>query len=63
MREHHPVLFDERTGQWLITRHADVNLLLRDRRLGRSYLHFATHEDMGRRAPPAWFSKRSRKRA
>ena len=54
MREHHPVLFDERTGQWLITRHADVNRLLRDRRLGRSYLHVATHEDMGRRAPPAW---------
>ena len=30
MRDDHPVLFDERTGQWLITRHADVNRLLRD---------------------------------
>jgi cytochrome P450 len=54
IRERHPVLFDERTGQWLITRHVDVDRLLRDRRLGRSYLHVATHEDMGRTAPPAW---------
>ena len=54
LREHHPVLYDERTGQWLITRHADVNRLLRDRRLGRSYLHVASHEAMGRTPPPEW---------
>jgi cytochrome P450 len=39
--------FDERTNHWLITRHADVNALLRDRRFGRSYLHLATHAEMG----------------
>jgi len=54
LREHHPVLFDERTSQWLITRHSDVDRLLRDRRLGRSYLHVTTHEAMGRTPPPAW---------
>ena len=39
--------FDERTNHWLITRYADVNALLRDRRFGRTYLHQATHEEMG----------------
>jgi cytochrome P450 len=54
LREHHPVIFDERTSQWLVTRHADVDRLLRDRRLGRSYLQVATHEEMGRTPPPDW---------
>jgi cytochrome P450 len=53
LREQAPVLFDERTNQWLVSRHADVNALLRDRRLGRSYRHVATHEEWGREAPPA----------
>jgi cytochrome P450 len=53
LREAAPVLFDERTNQWLVSRHADVNALLRDRRLGRSYHHVATHEEWGREAPPA----------
>jgi len=44
--------YDERTDHWLITRHADVNALLRDRRFGRSYLHLATHEEMGHPADP-----------
>ena len=35
------------TSQWLISRHADVNRLLRDRRLGRTYLHQATHAEIG----------------
>ncbi|MFI5955485.1 cytochrome P450 [Cryptosporangium sp. NPDC051539] len=35
------------TGQYLFSRHEDVDKLLRDRRLGRSYLHVATHEEMG----------------
>ena len=47
-----PVSFFEPTGQWLIARHADVNALLRDRRLGRSYLHLGTHEDFGRQPEP-----------
>jgi cytochrome P450 len=54
LREHHPILFDPRTSQWLITRHADVDRLLRDRRLGRTYLHMTTHEAMGRTPPPEW---------
>jgi cytochrome P450 len=54
LRDRHPVVFDERTSQWLITRHADVDRLLRDRRLGRSYLHVATHDEMGRNPPPPW---------
>jgi hypothetical protein len=45
--------YDERTDHWLITRHADVNALLRDRRFGRTYLHLATHEEMGHRPTPS----------
>lgn len=52
LRRAAPVSFFEPTGQWLISRHADVNALLRDRRLGRSYLHVATHEEFGRQAEP-----------
>ncbi|MFI6483914.1 cytochrome P450 [Nonomuraea sp. NPDC050663] len=52
LREHRPVSFFEPTGQWLVARHADVNALLRDRRLGRSYLHLATHEEFGRPPEP-----------
>ncbi|MEU6259493.1 cytochrome P450 [Streptomyces sp. NPDC047043] len=43
----------EATNQWLVPRHADVSALLRERRLGRTYLHRFTHEDFGRTAPPA----------
>ncbi|MEV6980128.1 cytochrome P450 [Sphaerisporangium sp. NPDC051017] len=47
-----PVSFFEPTGQWLVARHEDVNAALRDRRLGRSYLHVASHEEFGRAAEP-----------
>ncbi|MBC7373940.1 MAG: cytochrome P450, partial [Frankiales bacterium] len=40
------------TDRWLVSRHADVDGLLRDRRLGRSYLHVATHAEMGRPPEP-----------
>jgi cytochrome P450 len=53
LREH-PVVFDEPTGQWLVSLFADVNALLRDRRLGRSYGHVASAEEFGRSVPPAW---------
>ncbi|WP_345392368.1 cytochrome P450 [Nonomuraea salmonea] len=52
LRREAPVSYFEPTGQWLISRHADVNALLRDRRLGRSYLHVAGHEEFGRPAEP-----------
>lgn len=46
------VVQHEATGTWLVSRHADVDALLRDRRLGRSYLHVATHAEMGRPQEP-----------
>ncbi len=54
LREEHPVLWNDHSRQWIISRHADVDRLLRDRGLGRTYLHQATHADMGRPDPPAW---------
>lgn len=54
LRDEHPVLWNDETGQWLVSRHADVNRLLRDRRLGRSYLHQATHAEFSRPEPPGW---------
>ncbi len=54
LRAEGPLAYDAATNQWLISHHAEVNALLRDRRLGRSYLHVATHEAFGRTPPPAW---------
>ncbi len=54
LRDRHPVLHDESRNQWLISRHADVDRLLRDRRLGRTYRHLASDADFGRTASPAW---------
>src|SRR5438105_4926902 len=53
LRAEEPVSWFEPTGQWLVSRYDDVNALLRDRRLGRSYLHVATHAEMGRPEDPA----------
>ncbi|HET7031309.1 MAG TPA: cytochrome P450 [Candidatus Limnocylindrales bacterium] len=52
LRDEAPVVFDERTSQWLVSRHADVNAALRDRRLGRRYTHVASHAEWGRTPPP-----------
>ncbi len=54
LREHAPVLYDEATDHYLVSRYEDVSALLRDRRFGRTYLHVASHADMGRPDPPAW---------
>jgi cytochrome P450 len=54
LRERTPLLYDEDTDHWLVARYEDVNRLLRDRRLGRTYLHVATHAEMGHADPPAW---------
>jgi len=48
-----PVVRDDATDLWLVTRHVDVNSTLRDRRFGRTYLHTASHEEMGHAPPPA----------
>ncbi len=52
LRAEAPSIYDATTDHWLISRYQDVNALLRDRRLGRSYRHVASHEEMGRPAPP-----------
>ncbi|WP_051819922.1 cytochrome P450 [Streptomyces sp. NRRL S-920] len=52
LREAGRVHYYAPTDQWLIPRHADVTALLRDRRLGRTYLHRFTHEEFGRTPPP-----------
>ncbi|MFD2357395.1 hypothetical protein ACFSTC_61135 [Nonomuraea ferruginea] len=52
LRREAPVSYFEPADQWLIARHADVDELLRDRRLGRSYLHVATDEEFGRPPEP-----------
>jgi cytochrome P450 len=46
----------EPTGQYLIARYDDVNALLRDRRLGRTYLHVASHAEMGRPDDPDYLA-------
>jgi len=52
LRASAPVSWFEPTGQYLIARYDDVNALLRDRRLGRTYLHVATHAEMSRPEDP-----------
>jgi cytochrome P450 len=52
LRRSAPVVYDEATDHWLISRYRDVDALLRDRRFGRTYLHVATHDEMGRPKPP-----------
>ncbi|MDL4813811.1 cytochrome P450 [Actinomadura opuntiae] len=56
LRAERPVFFHEATGQWVVSRYEDVDALLRDRRLGRSYLHVAGHEEFGQE-PEAEFLK------
>ena len=54
LREEAPVSYFAPTDQWLVSRHADVEALLRDRRLGRSFLHVATPEEFGREPDPEY---------
>ncbi|HYV02353.1 MAG TPA: cytochrome P450, partial [Actinomycetota bacterium] len=54
LRTRTPVLYDEATNHWLVSRYADVNALLRDRRFGRTYLHVSGHAEMGRPEEPDW---------
>jgi len=57
LREVTPVFWNERTSQWTLTRFSDIHETLRDRRLGRSYTHRYTHEQVGRAEPDArWAS-------
>ncbi|MEV0274779.1 cytochrome P450 [Streptomyces sp. NPDC050610] len=54
LRERGRVHWFAPSRQWLVPRHDDVRALLRDRRLGRTYLHRFGHEEFGRSAPPDW---------
>ena len=55
LREATPIFRHPHTGQWMLTRFADVAETLRDRRLGRVYTHRYTHADFGRPEPdPRW---------
>ncbi len=55
IREDSPIFFNERSRQWTVTRFEFVHALLRDRRLGRTYTHVASHAEMGRSGPdPRW---------
>jgi len=58
MRQLGPVLYYPPRGVHLLTRFEDVNAALRDRRLGRAYLHRYSAEEFGQPAPdrrwPRW---------
>ena len=55
LREAGPIFWYEPSGQWMVTRHADVHAALRDRRMGRSYAHRYTSAELGRADPdPRW---------
>lgn len=57
IREATPIYRSERTNQWVVTRFDDVASSLRDRRLGRAYLHEFSHDEFGQDEPdPRWAS-------
>lgn len=56
IREAVPGFRNPATGQWTITRFADVHETLRDRRLGRAYTHRYSHVEVGRPEPDGRWS-------
>ena len=57
LREATPGFRNPLTGQWTLTRFADVQETLRDRRLGRAYTHRYSHAEFGKPEPdPRWAS-------
>ena len=56
VREAAPVFRNPVTGQWTLTRFAEVHETLRDRRLGRSYTHLFSHDEFGRPEPDSRWS-------
>ncbi len=55
LREATPIYRNEATGQWVLTRFADVHASLRDRRLGRASTDELSDGDVGRPEPdPRW---------
>jgi cytochrome P450 len=57
MRESAPLIYDEPSNLWMVTRHKDVKACLRDRRLGRVYDHVTTGDEIGATPrDPRWSS-------
>ena len=57
MREAAPLVYDEPSNLWFVTRHEDVRQCLRDRRLGRVYDHVANTEQIAApKRDPRWAS-------
>ena len=57
VREATPIFRNEQTGQWMLTRFAEVDETLRHRRLGRIYHHRFRHAELGQPEPdPRWAS-------
>ena len=55
VREATPIFRNGQTGQWMLTRFADVYGTLRDRRLGRVYHHRYRNAELGQPEPdPRW---------
>lgn len=52
LRDEAPISFNPITGQYVFATHQHVNDLLREKRLGRTYLHMYTHEEFGRPDDP-----------
>ncbi|BAN03855.1 cytochrome P450 [Ilumatobacter coccineus] len=57
LREATPIVWNEATQQWMVTRFADVSAALKNRSLGRDYTHRFTHEELGREAPDARWAR------
>ncbi len=63
LREATPIFWNEASGQWVLTRFADIHEALRDRRLGRTYEHLYSHAALGRAEPdPRWARFREHER-
>lgn len=57
IRETTPIFWNEASQQWMLTRFEDIASALRDRRMGRSYIHRYGHAEFGRADPdPRWAS-------
>ena len=57
LRESAPIVWNEPSQQWMVTRFADVAAALRDRRLGRAYTHRYTYEELGKPEPDGRWAK------
>ena len=57
LREASPIFWNDRSGQWVVTRFAEIAAALRDRRLGRAYTHRYTHAELGRPEPDTTWSR------